>query len=433
MKLNNKILNWQNGAMMTELLLSIALAAAMLPFLLKMQKNSAQRAQDIAMATDIKLVQYSLEKYMDANKKILLATIGKNITRVKISDLAKFDLPDYLANNNKFNLRILKTPDMNGHTSLQGVVILNDDTYSAVRTRKIAEFVGANAGVVDEKNIHGAFGTWNITRGHLGGEIKTNASATSTRGVLKGLEYIWRKPSPDLSDATFASSLSLGGHNIIDADIINAKNIQLSETLASESIKSDKIIFNSRPTLDEKFVVSGESTVSGNLSSDSKNLEISNSLTISEIAKIYSLTAKDLFVNNLATNGIYTNGNTPEIKIGKIIDISGGKIVADIASIGFTGSITPRLYIASKIEDPTNSNYFWDATNSSAVLNDIELPLLNQLATVAVSETADKKTEAYKIMMTVASNTNATVSDYVNALDQIKTIVNTKYENLNLK
>ncbi len=421
----------QRGAMLVELLLSIALAAAMLPFVLKLQEQNKSRAENIVAAGEIKIVRNALEKYMSAHKNELLTPLDKTITRVKISDLSDFGLPEYLEKSNKFQLRILKTPDRGGRAALQGIVIMSGD-YTALRTRKIAEIGGANTGFIDDKNVYGAFGTLHTGLNDIGGDLSNNSVTEATKGFLTSDEYIMRLPSDDKSDATFSGDLSLGGHDIINADLVNAKNLTLNETLASESVNTTKIIFNSRPTIENEFNVYNEATVNGNLSSDGRDFNISKKLTIGNKANFSLVTASELWVNKLSLSGLQISSSQSELKIGKMIDMSGGQITATTANIGFSGSITPRLYVASKIQDAANSDYFWDTTTNSAVFNDISIPVLNKMARKIIASNNTQGTESEKLMTAVSANANATATDFINAVENMKKIVTSKYQNLNL-
>jgi hypothetical protein len=110
-----------------------------------------------------------------------------------------------------------------------------------------------------------------------------------------------------------------------------------------------------------------------------------------------------------------------------------GHITAVFVTIGFTGSITPKLNIKTKIEDSVNPSYYWDASDGSARLGDISIPELNRMATLIVSKEAGNNTISGQIFGTAATNKNATASDFMNAITDIQNRVRIKYRQLNLE
>ena len=75
--------------MLVELLMSIALAAIIMPFIFRYQKNAIMRAENIAITKKMEGIQDALELYIVDNRDILLNTIGRNIYRVNLSDLSE--------------------------------------------------------------------------------------------------------------------------------------------------------------------------------------------------------------------------------------------------------------------------------------------------------------------------------------------------------
>ncbi|MDR1360966.1 MAG: hypothetical protein LBJ18_01495, partial [Rickettsiales bacterium] len=241
----------QSGAMMTELLLSIALAAAMLPFILRSERTQELRTKNIAAAEQLSNVKSALENYMDAHKKELLTPIGRNITRVKISDLDGFGVSAEILENHPddFQMRILKSPDRGGKPTLQGLVIMTGADITPLRTREIATLSGNAAGFIDNGKAFGAFGTWRAGTGDFGGGLKDGVLETTTvkRG---GAEYLWRLPSENASDATLASNMNMGGHDLIGAKFLDSSAFRMEEYLNANTVVSDKLIFQNRTTLE---------------------------------------------------------------------------------------------------------------------------------------------------------------------------------------
>ena len=103
----------QSGSMLVELLLSVALAMLIIPFVFKYQRNAIERRENIEITKQMTEIQTALERYIIDNREKLLTTYGRNITRVEISDLEKYGLSDGIINdeNVKYQLRIIKSKD----------------------------------------------------------------------------------------------------------------------------------------------------------------------------------------------------------------------------------------------------------------------------------------------------------------------------------
>ena len=124
MKRSSKIFNTKNnscGSMLVELLLSIALAAVVIPFIFQYQQKSIERAENILIQNQMDLIQQALERHIIENRADLLKTVGRNITRVSIQDLSEYGLPDAILEqgDEKYQLRILKTSDSVNGASLK--------------------------------------------------------------------------------------------------------------------------------------------------------------------------------------------------------------------------------------------------------------------------------------------------------------------------
>ena len=113
--------------------------------------------------------------------------------------------------------------------------------------------------------------------------------------------------------------------------------------------------------------------------------------------------------------------------------MTGGHIDAMYVTVGFAGSIAPRLVVRDRIEDSTNPNYFWDVDYGVANLVDVTLQELHAMAMDMVYSENAPDTDAGRIFNAVVSNKNATASDYMNAITEIQNAVRAKYRRLNLE
>ena len=421
--------------MLIELLLSVALAAVIIPFAFKNQQNAATRAQNIAITNQMSQIQTALERYIVANRPELLKTIGRNITRVDIADLGEFGLADAIVSegNEKYQLRILKSSDGIGQSTLQGIVVRVSDDITPLRTREIVNLSGGSMGFIDETTAYGTFGTWHADTIDLDIDT-TNAIVETTKVNRDDALYLWRVPSQNPDDAKMLSALNLGGHDIKNAKFINAEFAEIGEYTTAKEIVSDTVIFQKRTDIDGSFQ-SVNTTVAGMLSADGKDMEIAGGLTLSDVGKFTSLTAENMWVSNLTLGGINISATDDFaiMKINQSLNMSAGRIDAMFVTVGFTGSITPRLVVNNRIEDSINPEYYWDVSSNTANFADASFVELNRMAVLAVRDERGATTESSQIFGAVAANKNATVADYMNAIHEIQKRVIVKYHSLHLE
>lgn len=423
----------QAGGMLVELMLSVALAMIVIPFIFRYHENAVRRAENVAVTRQMQGVQTALERYIVANRDELLAPVGKNIVRLSLADLVPYGVSaDLVAQRGaQYQLRVLKSADAGGLATLQGVVVLNDDKISPLRTREIVNTGGDNMGFLDRGHAYGAFGAWRASTVDLG-LADADGIVETTGAVRDNAKYLWRVPSADSADATMLSALSLGGHDILDGSFVNGREISFDETLGVGKIVADKVVFQNRTSVDRQLSASF-STVAGALSSDSKNMEISGNVSLADTAKFSSLTVDDLYVTNMTLTGLSVNdgGDVAMLKINQTLDMTYGRIDAMFVTVGFAGSITPRLVVKKRLEDSVNSQYYWDASAGKANFLDLSLSELGRMVPY-VSAAEGTGTQAAQIFGAVAANKNATAADYMRAISEIQEKVRAKYRRLNL-
>ena len=427
--------NTSRGSMLVELLLSIALASIIIPFVFRYQQDAVTRAQNVAITNEMTEIQVALERYIMAHRTDLLGTVGRNITRVKLDDLAEFGVPETVLNNgrDRYQLRVLKSSDAGAGATLQGVVVRESSDITPMRTREIVNLSGGSMGFVDGTHAYGTFGAWHTDTVDIGVDME-NALVETTNINRDGALYLWRVPSDSVDDATMMSPLNLGGHDIIRAKFLNANNIDFAEGLNSLKIVSDSVIFQNRTTIDQAYNTVN-ATVSGTLSSDGRALDVKNSLSVADIAKLSALNAENLWTTNLSLSGLSVEAvdDLAMLKVTQSLDMTGGHIAALFVTVGFTGSITPRLVVSKRIADSSNSDFYWDAESGIAHFADASFVELNRMATLAFYRYGDKSTSAGQLFGAVSANKNATVADYMNAIREIQTRVRGKYRLLNLE
>ena len=169
------------------------------------------------------------------------------------------------------------------------------------------------------------------------------------------------------------------------------------------------------------------------MSGDSKNISVVGTLSLAESAKASSFTADNFWVNNLTLAGLSTSSSSATLRSGGSLDMTEGRISAMFISVGFTGSITSKLNVKERIVDSVNSDYYWDVKSRVANLVDINSPTLSDMASRILRRESVSGSSATRIFSSVASNKNATMGDFLNAIREIGQNVRAKYQMLNLE
>ena len=427
--------NSQSGGMLMELMMSIALAAIIIPFVFRYQQTSVERARNISVAKQMEIVQKSLERYIVQNKNILMNPTGKNITRVRIEDLVNYGLPEYIVQNysKDYQLRVLKSADNNNKSVLQGIVILSNGDISPLRTREIVNLGGGQLGFVEGNTTYGGFGAYRINASDFGMN-NTKGLIGTTETTRGNTEYLWRLPSENEKDSTMLSPLNLDAHDINNVRFFDASRAQFEERLNVGKIAVGSLSFSNRTTISSVFSAN-TAVVNGAFTSDSKNLNVSGTLYLVDSGKFSSFYTNDLYVNTLTLNGFSvesTSGKPSSLKIIGDMDLMFGRINATYVSVGYTGSVTPQLIITDKIQDPKDSSFYWGVRGRKARFADLNSPELNRMASQIIKIESKPGTSATSLFGTVSANSNATVGDYINAINNMQSQIRAKYEMLNL-
>ncbi len=428
--------NTQYGGMLVELMMTVALAALIIPFIFRYQQNAVVRARNIAITKQMENVQSALERYILENKNELMKPIGKNISRVKISELVDYGLNESIAENyhDEYQLRVLKSADKDNKSTLQGIVILNRDDISPLRTREIVNFGGGKFGFVEDGTTYGGFGAFHANASDFG--LSGANGIVGTTSITRGnTEYLWRLPSENENDATMLSDLNLDGHNLNNVRLLDANKAQFEEKLLVGKIAVNTLTFANRATIDAIYTTNS-ALINGALSADSKVLNIGHTLSLADIGKFSSFYTNDLYVGTLQLNGFSVSSDSTTEKTLSIVgdmDLVLGRIETEYLTVGYTGSVTPRLSVSNKIIDSTDSNFYWDVQNKKARFADVHFPELSRLAQYIVAQESASGTISTSLFGAVSANTNATVGDYYNALNKIQSQIRIKYQQLNLK
>lgn len=427
--------NIQRGGMLVELMMTIALAAIIIPFVFRYQETAVSRAKNVAIVRQMENVQNALERYIIENKLELMRPKGKNISHVKIEDLIDYGLPEYIVNayGDDYQLRVLKSADNKDKSTLQGIVILNNSDISPIRTREIVNLGGGKFGFVEGDTTYGGFGVFKSRAADFG--IKNTKGLVGTTNIKRdNSEYLWRLPSEDENDATMSSPLNLDGHDIKNVRFLDAYKAQYEEKLKVGKLTTASLVFANRSTVDAIYSTK-MAIVNGALSSDSRTLNVNGTVELADSAKFSSFSADELYVNTLTLSGFSVSsasGKPSKLRIAGDMDLVLGRVSAAYVSVGYTGSVTPQLTISDKIQDSKDSSYYWDIRNKKARFADINLPELSRMASIIIGQEANYGTVATTVFGGVEANVNATVADYINAINSMRTQIRAKYEMLNL-
>ncbi len=427
--------NTQHGGMLVELMMTIALAAIIIPFVFRYQQTAVSRAKNVAITKQMENVQSALERYIVENKTELMRPKGKNISSIKVADLVNYGLPEYIADTygDDYQLRILKSSDNNNKSILQGIVLLSNREMSPMRTREIVNLGGGRFGFVEGNMTYGGFGAFRGSAADFG--ISNAKGLVGTTNVKRGnTEYLWRLPSESEDDATMQSALNLDGHDIKDVRFVDAYKAQFEEKLKVGKLDVSSLVFANRATIDSTYSTN-IAVINGALTADSRNLSVNGTLSLADSAKFSSFTTNDLYVNTLTLSGFSvasTEGKSSALKIIGDMDLVMGRVSATYVSVGYTGSVTPQLNITDKIQDSKDSSFYWDVKNGKARFVDINSPELSRMASLIMSQEFVSGTVATTVFGGVAANANATVADYINAINNMQTQIRAKYEMLNL-
>ncbi len=430
------ITRFQRGGMLVELMMTICLAAIIIPFIFRYQQTAVVRARNIAITQQMETIQNVLEHYIIENKSVLMLPKGKHIFRVNLHDLVDYGLPEYIADSYKedYQLRIIKSLDKNNKSTVQGIVILNNNDISPLRTREIVNLGGGKIGFIEDGTTYGGFGAFHTNINDFG--VQNTKGLVSTTSVKRGnTEYLWRVPSDKASDATMLSALNLDGHDIQNARFIEAFKAKFEEKIVAGMAVVNSLVFANRTTLDAAYETNS-AVVNGALTADARTMNIDGTLSLADSGKFSSFKTDDLYVNNLTLNGFSisaTSDKDTTLKIVGDMDLVFGHVIADYVTVGYTGSVTPKLIVSEKIQDTKDSSYYWDIKNGKARFSDIRFPELTRLAAGIIATESKPGTFATSLFGAVSSNANATVGDYLNALHDIQTRVRQKYQMLNLE
>lgn len=233
--------------MLMELMLAIAIAATLIPFVFRYQKNTIERARNVAIVRQMGLVQRALEKCIEDNQSDFTQHVGDTIFSsgnecfvLKEGDrgLIRYGLTDAFADDygEDYVIRVLKTKDV-----LQGVVLLQNAGITALRTREIVDIGGGALGAVQNDVVRGGYNSFNVQKKEFGLTDVTNGIVKTTATIRGQVAdpYVWRVTG---GSATMESDFYMGSNDIINVGTLQGTTLNTLE-LKYSPLREDSGIY----------------------------------------------------------------------------------------------------------------------------------------------------------------------------------------------
>jgi hypothetical protein len=263
----------------------------------------------------------------------------------------------------------------------------------------------------------------------IGAAVGGHSVLAETKTFRDGGDYLHRLPSDSPLDATMQSDLDLGGRNIEDAKSVSAVAARFLGTLEADGIEASKMTVLNRMDWTAPIESFGDATVNGAISSDGRSIDASE-IVVSGRSQFRSVSASSLTADNLYLSGFSVSsdsGKPAVLSISGTLDMKKGHIKAIEAFVGFSGSVAPKLIVSGRIEDSGDAGFYWDVAGGNAVFADLYLSNLSQMMRYAYGQERTGRTETERLMGNAAQNSNATVADYMRALERAARAVEEKY------
>ncbi len=282
--------NSLRGGMLMELMLSVALAAIAIPFVVRYQKNTIERARNVAVVKQMDIVRRALERCIFEKQSELLRPVN-DVVFTEDTDHKKIDClilssedgqyglinygltPEFAADYaNDYKLRIRKSRDNNDEAVLQGVVLLTNGSVNSMRTREIVNLGGGKVGFVDGNFIRGGFNAFHTEKSNFNLSSYASGLVETTNATRGDSKYLWRLNAADPEDnnpedSTMLSFLNLDGHDIVNVGSLGkVQSAYFSNglTLGGENIDIKNLNFIHGVTLNTNYDAS-RAIVNGNL------------------------------------------------------------------------------------------------------------------------------------------------------------------------
>jgi len=388
----------------------------------------------VAESRNLASARDALTRFIEANERRLSAPTAQTVYQIQPRELLPFGFD---AGNQPLQFRVMKVADSAGRPYLQGMVISDMRGTTPMRTRHIAQGAGEGAGFIEGGQLYGSFGTrqqplsmWNTT-------LRSGGITIETPIVWKTGDYLSRMPGRR-ADNTMLSDLDMGKNDIISIGMASVSSAHASENLQLDWGEANSVSFAHNISLDKEFRVLGEANVLGNLTSESGELFVNSNTLLGNMAKFRvvetdKLRAQNLVLENVNSPWNFEAEDQSTLSVANHLGLSNGSITAGTVIGGFAGAVGVSAHITGGLLDSTDPSYHWDFWDRSASMQDMQLSNLgNIMRAVIRQEASTPRTEMERTMQPSASNANATVTDYLRALNTAINRVEQKYNSLNL-
>jgi hypothetical protein len=309
--------NHQHGGMLMEMMLSVALAAITIPFVARYQKNTIERARNVAVVKQMDIVRGALERCIMENRSIFLLQTGNFVFSENNMDPSKADClilsdddgvyglinygltPEFVNDyKNDYSLRIRKSKDDTGQAVLQGIVLLKNGNVNTLSTREIVNLGGGQVGFTDGNYVRGGFNAFSTEKTNYGLTTDDQGIIQTTETTRGDSKYLWRTADASQDDRTMLSFLNLDGHDITNMSGFSASKayfsnrITLDPAYPSESGKTINVLkFSNHMNLNNTNLTGENAIMNGNFVADSQGatLTANNDLTVLSDSSVKNL------------------------------------------------------------------------------------------------------------------------------------------------
>lgn len=248
-------LRTQKGSMMIEALAMLGLISMVTPVIYKKAAERTTEMQDINAASQVRVMVKAIDDYLRDNyatitaggkvtsasatdeKEVTYTDFGANDTGVKSQNIKIEHFRDYLPLGFKADGKIFKDFDVaikqktdtdSKRKALTAILVAKtsqdgsvSDTFTKIRSARIASMIGTNGGYIDGDKATGVQGVWEINKDQLPGSADSGTIvATSIEAVADGtsggsdvLHRVHVDGHPEYN--VMATALDMGNHDIV--------------------------------------------------------------------------------------------------------------------------------------------------------------------------------------------------------------------------
>ncbi|MHA1540854.1 MAG: hypothetical protein ACTSXL_02090 [Alphaproteobacteria bacterium] len=323
-----------HGRMLLEVLLILVIIAGLLPFLHKQNLEKKTALENATIASEVMKVKSIFQNYLNESPVLFENTSTTQIKEVPFAILYDFGIPTSIKEENRFGMSYVllarRKVLSSGTPITEGLILLSSEDIKPLQVRKIALLFGPEGGYTEDGFIYSSNQSWMDTTKAWDLDSADDSIVLKVASIQNSLGYIHRKLTGDINNQIMKTDLKMGYHNIINAGEIDAKGMEVFDTIHYENAK------NGTSYGIDTFELSNIEIMI--------NVEDCN-LDESTCPKINNLTLNDITKKaNIMGNAIVENTTTNEIKIKNNMILSGAlsantskAYMADIDTLNIVG------------------------------------------------------------------------------------------------